>query len=209
MDRFTNIYKPKAIFLDRDGTINVDRNYIYRITDFEFIPGVPEALKKLQDAGFKLIIITNQSGIARGYYTVQDYETLNNWMLSILAKEYDVYITASYYCPHLPPSYSDKGVGIIPEYKKDCNCRKPKIGLFEKAIKDFNIDPIGSYAIGDKIRDLAICESDGSGGAFGGIKGFLVGTKEDKSVIETVKRGELKAIRYAPNLLSAVKKILL
>lgn len=210
--------KNKAIFLDRDGTINIDRNYIYRINDFEFIPHAPEALKLLQDAGYLLIIITNQSGIARGYYTESDYEILNDWMLNTLKDEYKVHITASYYCPHHPS-------GAVEKYRIDCNCRKPQIGLFEQAIKDFDIDVDHSFAIGDKLRDLAICErqteeqllnfSDihsidkGQRVCQGseGCKGFLVGHKESEEVISSVKAGERKNIKYCDNLYEAAGMI--
>ncbi|MCR5587732.1 MAG: HAD family hydrolase, partial [Lachnospiraceae bacterium] len=122
----------KAVFLDRDGTINVEKNYLYKIEDFVFLPGVIEGLKLLQDAGFLLIIITNQSGIARGYYTEEDFKILNNWMLNKLA-ENGINITKVYYCPHLPDAK-------IEEYRRDCDCRKPKLGLFYRAIKEYNID---------------------------------------------------------------------
>ena len=147
----------KAIFLDRDGTINVDKGYVYKIEDFEFLPGAIEALRLLQEAGFILIIITNQSGIARGYYTKEDFERLNRWMLTELER-HGVHIAAVYYCPHLP---AEKGENIPLELKKyriNCSCRKPKLELFEKAIRDFNIDLSQSFAIGDKPRDCTICE---------------------------------------------------
>ena len=138
----------KAIFLDRDGTINVEKDYLYRIEDFEFLPRVIDALKLLQSAGYLLIIITNQSGIARGYYKESDYEKLNAWMLKEL-KQKGINISAVYHCPHHPNAKIDK-------YRVNCSCRKPNKGLFEKAINDFNIDLSLSYSIGDKIRDCAI-----------------------------------------------------
>ena len=212
--------KNKTIFLDRDGTINIDRDYVYKISDFEFIPNAPNALKLLQDAGYLLIIITNQSGIARGYYTEDDYNVLNDWMLKTLKEKYNVHITASYFCPHHPS-------GAVEKYRIDCNCRKPQIGLFEQAIKDFDIDVDHSFAVGDKLRDLAICErqteeqllnfsdihsidkdqsgyqneyQDGEG-----CKGFLVGHKESEEVIRSVKAGERKNIKYCNDLYEAAK----
>ena len=200
--------KNKAVFLDRDGTINVDRDYIYKISDFEFIFGVPEALKLLQNAGYKLIIITNQSGIARGYYTEHDYEILNNWMINTLLDTFGVEILASYYCPHLPLSSPDENVEEgMEKYRKNCNCRKPKLGLFERAIQDFDIDIGHSYAIGDKLRDLAICESQDSSMLYKGVKGFLINTRESEEVIDSVKRGEHKNIAYEKDLLSAAGRI--
>lgn len=154
----------KAIFLDRDGTINVDKNYLYKIEDWEFIDGVIEGLQILQKLGFKLIVITNQSGIARGYYTENDAKKVFDYMIDEL-KKYGVIIEKVYYCPHL---------------RGECNCRKPKLGLFYKAQNEFNIDFSKSYAIGDKTRDLAICEKEE-------IKGFLLNAKEDVKN-ENIKR---------------------
>ena len=141
--------KNKAIFLDRDGTINVDKGYVHKIEDFEFIPGVIEALRVLQSKGYLLIVITNQSGIARGYYSEEDFQKLNSYMISEFEKN-GVVISDVLYCPHLPDA-------PIVAYRKSCNCRKPGLGLFEKAIDKWNIDLSRSYAIGDKERDLSIC----------------------------------------------------
>ena len=150
----------KAIFLDRDGTINIDKGYVYRVEDFEFLPGAIEALRLLQEAGFILIIITNQSGIARGYYTEEDFERLNRWMLTELER-HGVHIAAVYYCPHLPDAEVER-------YRKICTCRKPETGLFERAVHDFDIDLSLSYAVGDKERDCSICLKSEC-------RGFLIG----------------------------------
>ena len=150
----------KAVFLDRDGTINVDKGYLYRISDFEFLPGAVDALRMLQNAGYLLIVITNQSGIARGYYTEEDFAVLTDYMKSELAKS-GVNISGVYYCPHLP----DAEVG---RYRKVCTCRKPSLGLFGQAVHDFDIDLSQSYAVGDKERDCAIC-------SVSECKGFLIG----------------------------------
>ena len=171
--------KNKAVFLDRDGTINVDKNYLYRIEDFEFLPGAVEGLRLLQSSGFLLIIITNQSGIARGYFTEDDYLRLTDWMLDRL-KDDGVKISGVYYCPHLPDAE-------ISGYMKVCNCRKPETGLFEQAVRDFDIDLTMSYAIGDKPRDCAICDKTDC-------KGFLIGrtssnpkVKQVSSLLEAAK----------------------
>ncbi len=163
--------KNKAVFLDRDGTINIDKNYLYRIEDFEFMPGAVEGLRLLQSSGFLLIIITNQSGIARGYFTEDDYLKLTDWMLSTL-KHNGVNISGMYYCPHLPEAE-------IEEYRKVCDCRKPNTGLFEQAVRDFDIDLSMSYAIGDKPRDCAICEKTSC-------KGFLIGQTSNNPRIKQV-----------------------
>lgn len=183
----------KAVFLDRDGTINVDKHYLHKIEDFEFLPGATEALKMLQIAGYKLIIITNQSGIARGFYSEKDFITLNEWMLEELRKQ-DVIIDDVYYCPHLPGAKIEK-------YRIDCNCRKPAIGLFEKAIEEHKINIKESYAIGDKIRDCCICGKTGC-------KGFLIGTNEKAEIIENVKNGTYQNIQYEEDLYSAAKIIM-
>ena len=132
----------KAIFLDRDGTINIEKNYLYKIDDFEFLPRCIDALRLLQNAGYKLIILTNQSGIARGFYSEKDFLKLNEWMICELAK-HSVSIERVYYCPHLPDAKMEM-------YRKICECRKPKIGMFTQAIEEFNLDIRQCYAVGDK-----------------------------------------------------------
>ncbi len=183
----------KAIFLDRDGTINVEKNYLYKIEDFEFLPGVIEALKKLQNAGYLLIIITNQSGIGRGYYTEADFQKLNDWMITTLKKQ-GVIITDVYYCPHLP----DAQVEI---YRKNCDCRKPKLGMYKQAIIDHDIVLSESYAIGDKMRDCAICEGTAC-------KGFLIGNNEKQDTLDVVKNNKIAGIRYAKDLAQAAEFII-
>ena len=150
------ISKSKAVFLDRDGTINVEKHYLFRIEDFEYIDGAVEGLRALSDMGFMLVIVTNQSGIARGYYTEQDYLKLSDWIKTDLENK-GVVISGNFYCPHFVS-------GCIKKYAKDCDCRKPKTGLFWRAARDLGIDMRGSFAIGDKERDLSICdESDVTG----------------------------------------------
>ena len=183
----------KAIFLDRDGTLNVDRHYLCRKEDFEFLPGVIDGLRRLQEAGFLLIIITNQSGIARGYYSIKDFRRLNTWMLRELKKN-GVIITDTYFCPHLPEA-------TISRYRKDCNCRKPKTGLFEQAILDHQIDVGISYAVGDKLRDCAICQSTAC-------KGFLLGNNEDADTISQVQSGHFANIAYCETFTECVSRIL-
>ena len=183
----------KALFLDRDGTINIDKGYLYKIEDFEFIKGAVDALRIAQEEGYKLIIISNQSGIARGYYTENDFELLNNWMILEL-KSRGVHIDAVYYCPHLPDA-------IIPQYRIKCSCRKPGISLFEKAAKEQSISFENSWCIGDRMRDLSICEVYS-------IRGILIGNSEQERIIKEVQTGQRKRIEYAPDLLNAVKNII-
>ncbi|MDD3453397.1 MAG: HAD family hydrolase [Bacilli bacterium] len=134
----------KVIFLDRDGTINFDSGYLHEIEKFKFLPGVIDGLKSLQNMGFKLIIVTNQSGIERGFFNEFDYKILTDYMLNELEKE-GIKIEKVYYCPH---------------FFSNCNCRKPKLELFYKAKDEYDIDFSKSYAIGDKKRDLSICEKE-------------------------------------------------
>lgn len=183
----------RAIFLDRDGTVIIDKGYLYKISDLEFIPGSIQALKALNDAGFKLLIISNQSGIARGMYTEEDYQSLTEAMLEQLSNR-GVCIEDTYYCPHLPDA-------IVPQYRQVCDCRKPATGLFHRAVKEHDIDLDSSFAIGDRLRDLAICsESD--------CQGILIGTTEDENVITSARTGVYPNITYEPDLLSAARSIL-
>jgi histidinol-phosphate phosphatase family protein len=131
--------KNKAIFLDRDGTINVDKNYIYKAEDLEIIPHVVEGLKLLKQAGYKLIIVTNQSGIGRGYYTAEDYINFRNELLKRLNKR-GVFLSGDYRCPHIE--------------EDNCNCRKPKTGMLEEAARDFNLDLKECWMIGDSLSDI-------------------------------------------------------
>ena len=135
----------KAIFLDRDGTINVEKDYIYKSEDLIFEEGTIEALKTFKNLGYILIVVSNQSGIARGYFTEEDLNIFNNNMNEMLKKN-GVEITEFYCCPHHPD-----GIG---EYKKVCECRKPNNKMIEDAIKKYNIDREKSYMIGDKTSDI-------------------------------------------------------
>jgi D-glycero-D-manno-heptose 1,7-bisphosphate phosphatase len=182
----------KAVFLDRDGTINKDNGYVYQIEEFEILPGVIEGLHLLQDAGYLLIVVTNQSGIARGYYTEQDFRILTGWMMERF-KTMGIQIAEVYYCPHLPNA-------PIPMYRKTCRCRKPGTGLYERAVKEFHIDLSKSYAIGDKIRDCSICEKTDC-------RGFLTGTKEESKVIEAVREGKYRHVQYEEDLYACALRI--
>jgi len=129
----------KAVLLDRDGTINVDKGFVYRSEDFEFLPRAVDAMKSLYDNGYRLFVVTNQSGIGRGLYTEQDVYGLHVYMLSQL-RSYGVIIDGIFYCPHDPSA--------------GCGCRKPAAGLLEKAILDFDIDVSRSYMVGDNEKDV-------------------------------------------------------
>jgi histidinol-phosphate phosphatase family protein len=129
----------KAVFIDRDGTINVNVEYLDNPEDFQMYPGVAEGVKILNENGFLVIVITNQSGIARGYFTKETLEKIHQRMMKEL-KEKGAKIDAIYYCPHHPDD--------------NCSCRKPETGLLEKAIKEHNIDTSHSYVIGDRMIDV-------------------------------------------------------
>jgi len=136
----------KAVFLDRDGTINVEVAYLKRVEDFQFIPGVPWALKRLKDAGFLLVVVTNQSGIGRGYYDEAALHAIHDHMHAELAA-FGAAIDACYFCPHHP----EHATGL---YRTECNCRKPLPGMLQQAALDLDIDLAASFMIGDKLADV-------------------------------------------------------
>lgn len=149
--------KQKAIFLDRDGTINKYVGFLRNIDDFELIEGVAEAIKLINQSGYLAIVVTNQPVIARGEVTWEELNEIHKKMATLLGKE-GAYVDGIYICPHHP----DKGFeGERPEYKIDCECRKPKPGLLLQAAKDFNIDLSESYMIGDSHRDVEAGENAG------------------------------------------------
>lgn len=149
--------KQKAIFLDRDGTINKYVGFLRNIDDFELIEGVAEAIKLINQSGYLAIVVTNQPVIARGEVTWEELNKIHKKMATLLGKE-GAYVDGIYICPHHP----DKGFeGERPEYKIDCDCRKPKPGLLLQAAKDFNIDLSESYMIGDSHRDVEAGENAG------------------------------------------------
>lgn len=137
--------KNKAVILDRDGVINVDKGYVHRMEDFELLPRVIDALKLLPE-DFKLIIITNQSGIARELYTREQYLELTRVMRELFTKK-GIRLDRVYHCPHLP---SD-----------NCGCRKPATVLLERAVKEFNLNPKKCFVIGDKTSDIKMGEAKG------------------------------------------------
>ncbi len=143
-------HRQKALFLDRDGTINVDKGYIFRIEDFEFQPGIFELIHDYVSQGYLIFIITNQSGIARGLYTENDYLQLTEWMTEEFRKK-RIPVEKVYHCPHLP------------EVTGECECRKPKPGLIVQAINEYSIDAKNSVMIGDKKRDILAGENAGIG----------------------------------------------
>lgn len=149
--------KQKAIFLDRDGTINEYVGFLRKEEDFRLIPGVSEAIKKINNSGYLAIVVTNQPVIARGEVTEEGLEEIHKKMETLLGLD-GTYIDDIYYCPHHP----DKGFeGEIPELKIECDCRKPKTGMLEKAAREHNIDLSSSIMIGDSTLDIKMAENAG------------------------------------------------
>lgn len=146
MKKVGNAQVKKAVFLDRDGTINIETNYLYKVEEFIFIEGAAEAIKIFHDLGYTVIVITNQAGVARGYYSESDIEKLHDYIDTELQKK-GTYIDAYYYCPHHPK-------GVVKEYAIICNCRKPKTGMIERAALEWNIELGESIIVGDKEIDV-------------------------------------------------------
>jgi len=175
--------KKKALFLDRDGVINIEKNYLYRIEDFEFCKGIFGTVKYFQKRGFLIFVVTNQSGIGRGYYSQKSFYKLTNWMVKRF-KNRGIEITKVYHCPHTP--------------KIQCQCRKPDDKMFQDAIKTYNIDVLNSWMIGDKISDLQAAKKSKIGNLIlinkqnrGDMKiDFLV--NETFEIINIIKEGRIK-----------------
>ena len=143
----------KAVFFDRDGTLNVDIHYLHRPEDFIWIPGAKEAICHVNDRGYLAILVTNQSGVARGYYPESDVQHVYDWMNSELQKV-GAHLDALYYCPHHPE-------GKVPAYTKTCSCRKPATGLIDAACARFHIDRAKSYFVGDSDGDMLCAKNAG------------------------------------------------
>lgn len=132
---------PKALFLDRDGVVNIEKNYLHKIDDFELVEGILDVCRRYEANGYLILIVTNQSGISRGYYTEDDFKYLSGWMVEHF-KSLGITLTHIYHCPH---HESIDG---------QCDCRKPEPGMFLEAQKDFDIDMKNSLMIGDNERDI-------------------------------------------------------
>lgn len=141
----------KAAFLDRDGTIILEREYLQDPERVEFIAGAPEAIRALQRAGYKIVVITNQSGIARGILTEADYEAVKT-RLDAMLLPHDVVLDGVYYCPHHP------------DFTGPCDCRKPSLKLFREAARNLDVDLANSVYIGDRVRDVSPALATGGRG---------------------------------------------
>lgn len=162
--------KIKAVFFDRDGVLNVDKDYLHTIEDFEWIDGAKESIVFLTKNNYTVFVVTNQSGIARGFYTIDDMQKLHEYMAAEI-KQAGGNIEKFYFCPHLPG-------GKIKEFAIECDCRKPKPGLLLQALREYAIDKENSFLIGDKPRDV-------ESAAAAGIKGYLY---ENGNLLHFVKK---------------------
>ncbi|WP_077612310.1 D-glycero-alpha-D-manno-heptose-1,7-bisphosphate 7-phosphatase [Clostridium sp. Marseille-P2415] len=185
----------KIVFLDRDGTINEEVEYLHKPSDLVILTGVPDALRRLKEHGFKLVVVTNQAGVARGYYGEEDVVSLHEYLNSLLLKE-GAGIDHFFYCPHHPVH----GIG---KYRRECHCRKPETGMFEMAEEYFQVDKDHSYMIGDKLLDT-------EAGRRYGVSTVLVGTGYGRELYESMAGEQKKESfdAYAATMKEAVDWIL-
>ena len=148
----------KAAFLDRDGVINLDRAYVHRWDEFEFVPGAIDAMQRLKNAGYALVVVTNQSGLARGYYSEAQYQILTAAMKQALA-DAGAAVDAVYHCPHHPS-------GSVADLAIECNCRKPAPGMILRAAQELNLSLADSILVGDKPSDIEAARAAGVGKAY-------------------------------------------
>lgn len=183
----------KAVFLDRDGVITKEPPYYaHKIDQLELIPKSAESIRLLNESGFKIVVISNQSGVARGYYQEKDIEIYNGAMKKKLEEE-NAYIDAIYYCPH----YSE---AIIEKYKIDCECRKPKPGMLKQAEKDLNLNLKLSFLIGDKMSDI-------EAGYRAGCKTILVLTGQGNDELKKISKIDIKPNYISNDLFAAIQII--
>lgn len=159
-----------GVFVDRDGTLNVDKHHLYRQEDWEWVPGAVEAIRGFNRLGAKVFVVTNQAGIARGLYTCRDVDILHRHIDTLLEGE-GAYIDGYYYCPH-HPDYGER---------KACGCRKPEAGLLKKACREQHIDPGQSFMVGDKASDI-------EAGIAAGMTSILVLTGYGKNEAKKIQR---------------------
>ena len=186
----------RVIFLDRDGTLNEEVHYLHKKEDLRLIEGAADALCRFRKSGYRLVVVTNQAGVARGYYQEEDVKLLHEYMNEIL-RPLGAEIDCFFYCPHHP----EHGIGA---YKKNCSCRKPDIGMFEQAEQYFQVDKAHSWMIGDKLIDVE------AGRRFG-IRTVLVGTGYGAKVHQELtgqERRKLPYDVYAKTLADAASAIL-
>jgi len=179
-----------AVFLDRDGTLIEERGYLSKLEDIALFADTPAALRRLRDAGFALVVVTNQAGIARGYFDEAFVQKAHRYLGEMLAAE-GIVIDGYYYCPHHPG-------GLVPEYSRVCRCRKPAPGMVEHAARDLDLDVDRSFVVGDKWLDVELATNAGA-------RGILVRTGYGAG---DEQRPELsKAIAIVDTILDAANEI--
>ncbi len=189
-----NLQSRSAVFIDRDGTLNEDIGYVSSSDELVLYPWAAEAVRLVNESGLLAVVITNQSGIARGMYTEEILDSIHSRMTEALARE-GARLDAVYYCPHHPE------VGDV-RYRVKCECRKPQTGMLERASRELDIDLARSFVIGDKASDINLAENAGARGA-------LVLTGYGGETFEHPDRWPCAPELVAENLLEAVKRILL
>jgi D-glycero-D-manno-heptose 1,7-bisphosphate phosphatase len=177
----------KAAFIDRDGVINEERDYVHRIEDFHLLPGVVDGLRLLQDAGFQIVVVTNQAGIARGLYGEAEFEALTKYMVALLA-DAGVAVAAVYHCPHHPAAGLDA-------YRRDCDCRKPRPGMLLAAAADLGLALDQSVLVGDKRSDIEAGRAAGVPRCVLVTSGHALSDAE-RAAADSVQPGLLDAARW-------------
>jgi len=186
--------KRPAVFIDRDGTVNEQMGYINHISRFVMLPGAAEAIRLLNLHQYLAIIVSNQSGVARGYYPIGLVDEVHAHMRALMEKE-GAFVDGIFFCPHYKR-------GSVPEYSIECDCRKPRTGLIEQASKAFEIEMDNSYVIGDRYSDIELAVRSG-------MKGILVTTGYGQGDIDYVfPRLSFKPAHIAGDLLHAVRWII-
>ncbi len=186
--------KRPAVFIDRDGTINEQMGYVNHVSRFVLLPGTAEGIRLLNRHQYLAIIVSNQSGVARGYFPMELIDRVHAHMKDLLAKE-GANIDGIFFCPHYPR-------GNVPEYSVECDCRKPRTGLVQKACEEFDIDMKNSYVIGDRCSDIELAERSN-------LQGIMVTTGYGLGDIEYVLPNKpFKPLHIARDFLHAVRWII-
>ena len=183
----------KAFFLDRDGVINEEVDYLHRPEDVVLIAGLGDAIRKIHEAGYLAIVVSNQSGVARGMYGMNDVKAVENRICELLKQKGNEVPDAFYYCPHHKN-------GTVAEFAIDCDCRKPKPGMFLQAVREWNIDAARSYMIGDRLTDLH------AGRSAGCAEGVLVLTGYGKNEQDAARAEGIPVERSLPDAVDYLLK---
>jgi len=182
-----------AVFLDRDGTINVEVGYLSRPEDFRLIDGSGRAIRRLNEAGFLVVVVSNQSGVARGYFGEDAVAKVNETMTREL-EQLGARLDAIYYCPHFPE-------GVVDQYRRECDCRKPGPGMVRQAQKDFDLDMGRSYVVGDHRGDILLAKNVG-------VRSILVVTGHGEEELKKLRGEGVEPDWVVNNLAEAVDRIL-